>query len=139
MGSECRRSRPRGCGSSPCCSAVMLTVPPAGRAGRSPHWPRCGARGRWTRAGWAGPWRQTRGQPLVDRQRADDGGRLRPYSRDQSLVVLRDDWRFAAAMPAGSIVGTVAGGLLGGVVPDLVLLLGLAGLLLSAVEVWRHR
>jgi uncharacterized protein len=61
------------------------------------------------------------------------------YSRDQSLVVLRDDWRFAAAMPAGSIAGTVAGGLLVGVVPDVVLLLVLAGLLLSAVEVWGHR
>jgi uncharacterized membrane protein YfcA len=61
------------------------------------------------------------------------------YSRDQSLVVLRDDWRFAAAMPAGSIAGTVAGGLLVVVVPDVVLLLVLAGLLLSAVEVWRHR
>jgi hypothetical protein len=44
--------------------------------------------------------------------------------------VLRDDWRLAAAMPAGSIAGTVAGGLLVGVVPDVVLLPVLAGLLL---------
>ena len=65
------------------------------------------------------------------------------WSRDQSLVVLRDNWRFAAAMSAASITdtvaGTVAGGLLVGVVPDVVLLPVLAGPLLSAVEVWRHR
>jgi uncharacterized membrane protein YfcA len=69
------------------------------------------------------------------------------YSQDQSFSVLRDNWRFAAAMSAGSIAGTVVGGLLLGVIPDVlgvipdvVLLPVLAGLLLlSAVKVWQHR
>src|SRR4051812_15436823 len=46
-------SRPVGwCSSFACCSAVVLTMPSAGRAGRSLRWGRCGgARGRWARAG----------------------------------------------------------------------------------------
>jgi uncharacterized membrane protein YfcA len=62
------------------------------------------------------------------------------YSRDQSFVVLRRHGRFAVTMTAGSITGTVLGGLLLGVVPELVLVPGLALLLVvSAVKVWRHR
>ena len=61
------------------------------------------------------------------------------YSRDASFVVLRDHARFVVTMAAGSITGTVVGGLLLGVVPDLVLIPALVGvLLLSAVKVWRH-
>ncbi|WP_169063994.1 hypothetical protein [Geodermatophilus dictyosporus] len=62
------------------------------------------------------------------------------HSRDRGFAVLRADWRFAVAMTLGSVTGTVAGGLLVGVVPEGVLLPLLVGLLLlSAVEVWRHR
>lgn len=62
------------------------------------------------------------------------------YSRDDSFGVLRDDLRFTAVMALGSVVGTLCGGLLLGVVPDAVLLPLLAGLLLvSAVKVWQHR
>jgi uncharacterized protein len=62
------------------------------------------------------------------------------YSRDQSFVVLRRNARFAVAMTVGSVVGTVAGGMLLGVVPSAVLVPGLAVLLvLSAYKVWRHR
>ena len=61
------------------------------------------------------------------------------YSRDSSFVVLRDNARFVGTMALGSVTGTVIGGLLLGVVPDLVLVPALAGvLLLSAVKVWRH-
>ena len=61
------------------------------------------------------------------------------YSRDASFVVLRDNARFVLTMALGSITGTVIGGLLLGVVPDLVLIPALVGvLLLSAVKVWRH-
>jgi uncharacterized membrane protein YfcA len=62
------------------------------------------------------------------------------YSRDHSFVVLREQGRFLIAMAAGSVVGTVSGGLLLGVVPDAVLIPVLVAiLLLSAVKVWRHR
>lgn len=61
------------------------------------------------------------------------------YSRDGSFAVLRGNVRFVVLMTTGSIAGTVIGGLLLGVVPDVVLIPVLAGLLvLSAVKVWRH-
>ena len=61
------------------------------------------------------------------------------YSRDQSFAVLRANARFVLFMAAGSILGTLIGGLLLGVVPNAVLLPLLAGLLvISAVKVWRH-
>jgi uncharacterized protein len=61
------------------------------------------------------------------------------YSRDRSFVVLRLHRRFVLAMAAGSITGTIAGGLLLGVVPVGVLVPLLVGLLLaSAVKVWGH-
>ena len=62
------------------------------------------------------------------------------YRQDQSFVVLTSNRRFVAVMTLGSIVGTVGGGLLLGVVPQAVIVPGLATLLvLSAVSVWRHR
>lgn len=61
------------------------------------------------------------------------------YSRDQSFSVLGRNRVFVVIMAAGSIVGTFVGGLLLGIVPNLVLLPALAViLLLSAVKVWRH-
>jgi len=61
------------------------------------------------------------------------------YSRDQSFSVLRANWQFMLAMAIGSIVGTFIGGLLLGVVPNSILLPGLAVMLvISAVEIWRH-
>lgn len=61
------------------------------------------------------------------------------YSRDDSFVVLRTHSRFVLAMAAGSVLGTVVGGLLVGVVPEEVLVPLLAALLLlSAVKVGRH-
>ncbi|MGR7026180.1 sulfite exporter TauE/SafE family protein [Geodermatophilus sp. URMC 62] len=62
------------------------------------------------------------------------------YSRSQSFAVLRDNSGFVIAMTAGSIAGTVLGGLLLGVVAEAVLipLLGLL-LVLSAIKVWSHR
>jgi uncharacterized protein len=61
------------------------------------------------------------------------------YSRDGSFVVLRLHRRLVAVMAAGSVAGTVVGGLLLGVVPDAVLVPALAVLLvLSSVKVWRH-
>lgn len=62
------------------------------------------------------------------------------YSRDQSFTVLRGNARFVAAMAAGSVTGTIVGGLLLGAVPDAVLVPALASLLaLSAFKVGRHR
>jgi uncharacterized protein len=62
------------------------------------------------------------------------------YSRDNSFAVLRGNLRFAGIMAMGSVVGTLCGGLVLGVVPDAVLLPVLAGLLLlSAAKVWQHR
>jgi uncharacterized protein len=62
------------------------------------------------------------------------------YSRDKSFQVLRSNARFVAAMSAGSITGTVLGGLLLGAAPDAVLIpLLVALLLLSSVKVWRHQ
>lgn len=61
------------------------------------------------------------------------------YSRDNSFAVLRQNLGFVTVMVVGSVVGALLGGLLG-VVPDLVLIPGLALILLiSAVKVARHR
>ena len=61
------------------------------------------------------------------------------YSRDGSFAVLRRHGRLVAVLAAGSVTGTVLGGLLLGVVPDAVLVPFLAALLLlSSVKVWRH-
>lgn len=61
------------------------------------------------------------------------------YSRDRSFEVLRGNGRFVIAMAAGSVAGTVVGGLLLGTIPDTVLIPLLALLLvLSSVKVWRH-
>ena len=61
------------------------------------------------------------------------------YSRDRSFGVLKANGRFVIAMSLGSIIGTVIGGLLLGVVPETVLIPLLMLLLLaSAVQVWRH-
>lgn len=62
------------------------------------------------------------------------------YSRDSSFGVLKGNPGFLIAMAAGSIVGTVVGGLLLGVVPTVVLVPILCLiLLLSSIKVWRHR
>jgi uncharacterized membrane protein YfcA len=61
------------------------------------------------------------------------------YSRDGSFVVLREHRRFVLAMAAGSVTGTILGGLMLGVVPTGVLVPLLVALLLaSSVKVWRH-
>jgi uncharacterized membrane protein YfcA len=61
------------------------------------------------------------------------------YSRDQSFSVLGRNRAFLLVMAAGSIVGTVIGRLLLGVVPGGVLLPVLAAILLiSAVKIWHH-
>ncbi|MBB6464902.1 putative membrane protein YfcA [Aminobacter lissarensis] len=62
------------------------------------------------------------------------------YSRDQSFQVLGRNQSFLRFMAVGSIVGTFTGGQLLGIVPDNVLLPGLAAILLvSAWKVWGHR
>ena len=64
---------------------------------------------------------------------------LARYSRDQAFTVLRSNGRFVLAMTAGSITGTLAGALILGIVPNLVLIPALALLLMiSAVKLWRH-
>jgi uncharacterized protein len=61
------------------------------------------------------------------------------YSRDQAFTVLGSNGRFVIAMTAGSIAGTLAGALLLGIVPNLLLIPALALLLLiSAIKLWRH-
>ncbi|MFI7538286.1 sulfite exporter TauE/SafE family protein [Streptosporangium sp. NPDC049376] len=61
------------------------------------------------------------------------------YSRDGSFAVLGANRRFVAVMAAGSITGALLGGLLLGVVPDLVLIPVLAAvLLISAIKLSRH-
>lgn len=61
------------------------------------------------------------------------------YSRDGSFAVLGANVRFTMVMVAGSIAGTVLGGLLLGVFPDLVLMPVLAVILLvSTVKLARH-
>lgn len=62
------------------------------------------------------------------------------YRRDGSFAVLRDNRRFVLLTAAGSIIGTVAGGLAVGLVSDSVLIpLLVAVLLVSARKVWSHR
>lgn len=62
------------------------------------------------------------------------------YSRDNSFGVLRENKGFLVAMSAGSIAGTLIGGLLLGVVPSIVIVPLLAILLvLSAWKVWHHK
>jgi len=61
------------------------------------------------------------------------------YSRDGSFSVLAANRWFVLVMAAGSVAGTFLGGLLLGVVPDVVLIPLLMVLLLaSAAKVWRH-
>lgn len=61
------------------------------------------------------------------------------YSRDQAFTVLRGNSLFVIAMTAGSIAGTLAGALLLGVIPNLILIPTLALLLLlSAIKLWRY-
>lgn len=61
------------------------------------------------------------------------------YSRDTSFVVLRQQARFVLVMALGSVTGVLIGGLLLGLVSDLVLVPTLAALLtLSAVKIWKH-
>ena len=61
------------------------------------------------------------------------------YSRDRSFSVLAANKTFLLAMAAGSIAGTIIGGLLLNIVPSAVLIpLLTALLLLSAVKVWQH-
>ncbi len=61
------------------------------------------------------------------------------YSRDSSFTVLRRHARLTTVLAAGSITGTVLGGLLLGVVPDTILVPCLALLLtLSSIKVWTH-
>lgn len=61
------------------------------------------------------------------------------YSRTQAFTVLREVPGFVIAMAAGSIVGTVLGGLLLGVVPSAVIGPVVVLLLLaSAWKVWQH-
>lgn len=61
------------------------------------------------------------------------------YSRDQSFQVLAANKGFVTAMAAGSISGTIIGGLLLNLVPGLVLPPLLAALLAtSAWKVWKH-
>lgn len=62
------------------------------------------------------------------------------YSRDNSFAVLGQNRGFLIAMTAGSIAGTVIGGLLLGVVRDAVLIpLLVLLLLLSSIKVWHHK
>jgi len=62
------------------------------------------------------------------------------YSRDSTFAVLARNRRFVVVMAVGSVVGTLIGGQLLGIVPGYVLLPALAVILLiSAVKVWRHK
>jgi uncharacterized membrane protein YfcA len=61
------------------------------------------------------------------------------YSRDSSFTILRRHRGFAATMATGSILGSLTGGLLLGVVPTTILIPSLVLLLLaSSIKVWRH-
>ena len=62
------------------------------------------------------------------------------YSHDQSFAVLGRNRVFALVMAAGSVVGSIIGGQLLGVVPGHILLPLLAVILLiSAMKVWGHK
>lgn len=62
------------------------------------------------------------------------------YSRDQSFLVLGRNKGFVLAMAGGSILGTIIGGFMLGLVPSAILMPLLVILLvLSAIKVWRHR
>ena len=62
------------------------------------------------------------------------------YSRDKSFEVLDQNRRFVVTMACGSIVGVLIGGQLLGVVPNAVLLPGLALILIvSAIKTWMHQ
>ncbi|MFC7621512.1 TSUP family transporter [Microlunatus sp. GCM10028923] len=61
------------------------------------------------------------------------------YSRDQAFTVLARHRGFMISMTAGSVVGTLVGAMLLGVIPNLILIPALALLLIiSAVKLWRH-
>ena len=61
------------------------------------------------------------------------------YSRDEAFGVLRQHAGFVVAMAAGSVAGSVGGGLLLGGVPTAAIVpLVVVLLLVSAVKVWRH-
>jgi uncharacterized membrane protein YfcA len=62
------------------------------------------------------------------------------YSRDRSFAALGQNWTFLLAMAAGSIVGTLIGGRLLGIVPTYVLSPLLAAtLVISAMKLWQHK
>ena len=62
------------------------------------------------------------------------------YSRDGSFSILRDNRAFLLAMTAGSLIGSLIGASLLGVVPSTWLLPALAAILVvSAWKVWQHR
>lgn len=61
------------------------------------------------------------------------------YSQDSSFAVLGRNHSFVLIMAAGSIAGSLVGGLLLDIVPAAILLPALAAvLLISAVRIWRH-
>lgn len=62
------------------------------------------------------------------------------YAQDDSFGVLRRHRGFVVAMTTGSVVGTLSGGLLLGVIPNAVLIPALIALLLaSCFKMWRHQ
>ena len=62
------------------------------------------------------------------------------YSQDASFQILRTNKTFVLVMSAGSVTGTLLGGVLLGVVPSAVIIPLLVTLLLaSSVKVWRHQ
>jgi len=62
------------------------------------------------------------------------------YSQDASFQILRTNKAFVLVMSAGSVTGTLIGGVLLGVVPSVVIVPLLVVLLLaSSVKVWRHQ
>ena len=62
------------------------------------------------------------------------------YSRDGSFQVLRENRAFLVAMATGSLLGTLLGASMLGVVPSTLMLPALAFILLaSAWRVWQHR
>ncbi len=62
------------------------------------------------------------------------------YSQDRSFSILASHRRFVLTMAAGSLAGSIIGGLLVDPVPEDVLIPALTVILLiSAIKVWRHR